>query len=222
MWCIPVADATFIACMEDILDLYEMPYNPKTPLVCFNETTKQLIMEKQLPLSPIPGHLERYDYEYKRNGVRNLFIFFEPLIGQRRVMIRERRTKHDFAYAMKFLVDDLYPQAECIIVVLDNLNTHTVAALYETLPPEEAHRLRKKLDFHYTPKHASWLNMAEIEFSIFARKCLAKRIPNDEVLHIEVDALEDYRNKHNSAVDWKFTTDNARIKLKHLYPSYLD
>lgn len=222
MWCIPKVNAAFVACMEDILDLYELPYDAKYPLVCFDETPKQLIMETRLPLPPKPGYPERFDYEYRRNGVRNLFMFLEPLAGRREVLIRERRTKRDFSYAIQWLVNEVHPKAECIRIVLDNLNTHTIAALYETFPPEEANRLRKKIELHYTPKHASWLNMAEIEFSVFGRKCLAKRIPDDISLHKEVEALVTYRNNRNSTIDWQFTTDDARIKLNRLYPSYLE
>jgi DDE superfamily endonuclease len=220
MWCIPKAGAEFVACMEDVLDLYELPYDPNVPLVCFDETPKQLISEKRLPLPPRPGQIERYDYEYQRNGVRNLFMFFEPLASRRHVPIRPRRTKQDFAQVMKWLVDEIYPQAERILVVLDNLNTHKRASFYETFSPEEANRLCKKLEFHYTPKHGSWLNMAEIELSVFGRSCLSKRIPDDQALNTNVRALVEERNGKKASVNWQFRTENARIKLKHLYPSY--
>lgn len=218
MWCIPVADATFVAAMEQILDLYERPYNPARPLVCFDETSKQLIEETRLPLPAQPGQVQRYDYEYKRNGVRNLFLFFEPLAGWRHVEVTQRRTSLDFAHQMRWLVDTAYPDADCIELVLDNLNTHTYAALYQTFEPREAHRIARKLAFHYTPKHASWLNMAEIEFSVIMRK-LGPRVPNEAALKRKANTIELSRNQTQSSIDWQFKTDNARIKLKRLYPS---
>jgi hypothetical protein len=163
MWCIPIASAEFVAAMEHILDLYEQPYNPKRPRGCFDETSKQLIEETRIPIPARPGRVTRVDYEYRRKGTRNLFMFFEPLAGRRHVEVTEQRTKQDFAHCMKWLVDVAYPDAEGIDVILDNLNTHTYAALYETFEPAEARRLSRKLTFHFTPKHGSWLNMAEIE-----------------------------------------------------------
>lgn len=219
MWCIPAADAEFVALMEIILDLYEQAYKPVRPLVCFDETTKQLIEETRLPLPAKPGQVQRYDYEYKRNGTRNLFLFFEPLAGWRHIEVTEHRTKVDFAYQMRWLVDVAYPDAECIDVVLDNLNTHTYGALYEAFEPAEARRIARKLVFHYTPKHASWLNMAEIEFSVILRK-LGPRVPNEAALKQKANAIEVSRNQSEATVDWQFTTDDARIKLKRLYPSY--
>lgn len=221
MWCIPKASAEYVACMEDVLDQYEQPYDPKRPLVCFDEWLKQLIEETRIGLPPKPGQVERYDYEYRRNGVRNLNLCFEPLVGQRHVKITERHTMHDFAHCMKWLVDEIHPEAEIVRIVLDNLKTHKPAALYKTFPPVEALRILKKLEFHYTPKHASWLNMAEIELSVFGRR-LKKYIPDDETLVIEVDALVDDRNGTDATVDWQFRTDDARIKLKRLYPSISD
>jgi hypothetical protein len=218
MWCIPAASAEFVACMEDILDLYEQAYDPKRPLICFDEWLKQLVAETRASLPAKPGKVERYDYEYERHGVRNLNVFFEPLIGQRHVKITERRTMQDFAFCMQWLVDEIHPEAELIQVVLDNLNTHKPASLYETFPPDEARRILKKLAFHYTPKHGSWLNMAEIELSVFSRR-LKEYIPNDEMLVIEILALTDERNNHQAFIDWRFRTDDARIKLKRLYPS---
>jgi len=220
MWCIPEANAEFVACMEDVLDQYEMPYDPEHPLVCFDETTKQLVGETRLPLPAEPGQVKRYDYEYRRNGVRNLFMFFEPLASRRHVHVTKRRTCKDFAHAMKWLVDEAYPEARRIRVVLDNLNTHKIASLYETFHPVEAHRIAKRLEFHYTPKHGSWLNMAEIEIGVFSRVCLSQRIPDEEMLIAEVKALEVERNHHHATVDWQFTTEDARVKLKKLYPSY--
>lgn len=207
--------------MEMILDLYEQPYNPARPLVCFDETNKQLIAETRLPLPMKPGQVQRYDYEYKRNGTRNLFLFFEPLAGWRHVDVTEQRTKLDFAHQMRWLADVAYPDVECIDVVLDNLNTHTYAALYEVFAPAEARRIARKLAFHYTPKHGSWLNMAEIEFSVILRK-LGPRIPDEETLKQKVKAIELSRNQSAASVDWQFTTNDARLKLKRLYPSYSD
>lgn len=204
--------------MEDVLDQYEQPYDPKRPLVCFDEWLKQLIEETRISKPAQPGQVERYDYEYKRNGVRNLNVAFEPLTGQRHVRITERHTMQDFAHCMKWLVDEVHPEAEVIRVVLDNLKTHKPAALYETFCPAEARRILKKLEFHYTPKHGSWLNMAEIEVSIFDRR-LKDFIPDDETLSIEVNALVDSRNDSKATIDWQFRTRDARIKLKSLYPS---
>jgi transposase len=221
MWCVPTASAECVAAMEHILDLYEQPYDPKRPKVCFDETSKQLIEETRTPLPARPGQVARFDYEYRRNGTRNLFLCFEPLVGQRHIEVTLRRTKHDFAHQMRWLVDVAYPHAEHIDVILDNLNTHTYAALYETFEPAEAHRIARKLTFHYTPKHGSWLNMAEIEFSVILRK-LGPRVPDEETLKRKAKAIEDSRNRSQSSVDWQFTTDEARIKLKRLYPSISD
>jgi len=207
--------------MEHILDLYELLYNPLRPLICFDESSKQLIAETRIPLPATPGQALRYDYEYKRNGTRNLFMFFEPLAAWRHVEVTEHRTKLDFAHQMRWLVDVAYPDAECIEVVLDNLNTHTYAALYEAFEPAEARRIARKLAFHFTPKHASWLNMAEIEFSVFMRK-LGPRVPDEDTLKQKVNAIETSRNQTRSSIDWQFTTDDARIKLKRLYPSIPD
>ena len=208
-----------MACMEDVLDLYGEPYDPKLPVVCFDETSKQLVAEKKNPIPPKRGRRERFDYEYKRNGTRNLFMCCEPLAGWRRVAVTERRTMVDFAHQMKWLVDEAYPEAEKIRVVLDNLNTHKPASLYETFQPKEARRICKRLEFHFTPKHGSWLNMAEIEFSVFGKQCLARRIANEEILKREVAALEAQRNQAHATIDWRFSTVEARVKLRHLYPS---
>jgi hypothetical protein len=205
--------------MEDVLDLYGEPYDPKLPVVCFDETSKQLVAEKKNPIPPKRGRRERFDYEYKRNGTRNLFMCCEPLAGWRRVAVTERRTMVDFAHQMKWLVDEAYPEAEKIRVVLDNLNTHKPASLYETFQPKEARRICKRLEFHFTPKHGSWLNMAEIEFSVFGKQCLARRIANEEILKREVAALEAQRNQAHATIDWRFSTVEARVKLRHLYPS---
>ena len=207
--------------MEHILDLYELPYNPLRPMICFDETSKQLIAETRVPLPASPGQVLRYDYEYRRNGTRNLFLFFEPLAAWRHIEVTEHRTALDFAHQMRWLVDVAYPDAECIEVVMDNLNTHTYAALYEAFEPAEARRIARKLAFHFTPKHASWLNMAEIEFSVFIRK-LGLRVPDEKTLKQKVNAIETSRNQTRSSIDWQFTTDDARIKLKRLYPSIPD
>ena len=205
--------------MEDVLDLYATPHDPLHPKVNFDERSKQLIEETRLGLAPQVGQLERFDYEYKRNGTRNLFVFCEPQTGWRHLAITERRTKLDFAVQMKWLVDEQYPQAEWIEVVLDNLNTHKAASLYEAFAPEEARRLLRKIKFHYTPKHGSWLHMAEIELSILQRQCLARRIGDATTLAAEVAAYEERRNQEKVKIDWRFSLTDARTKLKRLYPS---
>jgi hypothetical protein len=218
-WCIPPkANADFVCHMEDVLEVYKRPYDPLQPVVCMDEISKQLVSETRQRLPAQPGQAQRYDYEYRRVGVCNLFIFSEPLCGWRHLKVTQRRTRQDWAWAMKELVDVYYPDAECITVVLDNLNTHTGASLYETFEPAEARRIWERLDLHYTPKHGSWLNMAEIELSVFARQCLNRRIPDEDTLRHEVAALEAERNRSPSVVNWRFTTDDARIKLKKLYP----
>lgn len=199
-----------------------MPYDPDYPTVCFDEKPKQLIGETRVPCPAKPGQPARYDYEYERNGTCNLFMFFEPLGGWRHVKITDRRTANDWAYAMKDLVDIYFPDAVRIRVVMDNLNTHTIAALYNTFEPAEARRIARRLEIHNTPKHGSWLNMAEIELSVFGRECLNRRIPDLETLQREVAALEAERNALESSVHWRFTTHDARIKLRRLYPSYSD
>ncbi len=208
--------------MEDVLDLYHEPYDPQCPTVCFDETSKQLVAETRPPRPAAPGRIAQYDYEYERNGVRNLFLFFEPLAGWRHIEVTERRTKLDWAHCMKELVDEFYPNAERIRVVMDNLNTHNPAALYEAFGPEEARRLLNKLELHYTPKHGSWLNMAEIEFSALFRQCLDRRIPDAETLASEVAVWETDRNSGQTTVSWRFTTDDARVKPSQLYPSLDD
>ncbi len=205
--------------MEDVLDLYEEPYDPQRPTVCFDETPKQLIAEKKTPLPARPGQVERYDYEYQRNGTCNLFMFFEPGRGWRHVALTERRTSVDFAHQMKWLVDEQFSDADLIRVVLDNLNTHKPAALYEAFEPAEARRLLKRLEFHYTPKHGSWLNMAELELSVFSRECWDRRIGDQATLAHETHALEDERNATCATVHWRFTSREARVRLQRLYPS---
>jgi transposase len=207
--------------MEDVLDLYEEPYDSNKPLICFDELPYQLVDEARVPLSPKPGQPARYDYEYERKGTTNLFAFFEPKRGFRRVEVSERRTAKDFALAMKRLVDELYPQAETIRLVLDNLNTHTPAALYGAFEPAEARRIARKLEFHYTPKHASWLNQVEIELSVLHKQCLGgRRVPDEEKLGREVGAWERERNERGAAtVEWRFTSEDAHEKLARLYPA---
>jgi len=218
MWCIPEANAEYVACMEDVLDQYERPYEAQYPQVCFDEGLKQLIEETRKGYPCRPGQKERYDYEYKRNGVRNLNMVYEPLAGKRYVRMTERHTMLDFAYGMKWLVDVLYPNAILIRVVMDNLGTHKPASLYEAFPPEEARRILRKLEFHFTPKHGSWLDMAEIELSVFSRK-LKQHIPNEAIPEKEIQAITDERNSGHKIINWQFRTENARIKLKQLYPS---
>ena len=205
--------------MEDVLDVYKRPYDPRRPNVCLDETSKQLIGETRIPVPACPGQPARYDYEYKRNGVANMFMIFEPLIGKRHVKVTQRRTKIDWAYCVREMVDQIYPDAEQIVLVMDNLNTHNKSSLYEAFEPAEAKRIADKLEIHYTPKHGSWLDMAEIELGILARQCLSRRIDNMEQLKDEVAAWQVIRNTTEAKVNWRFTTKDARIKLKKLYPS---
>jgi hypothetical protein len=216
----PEGNGEFVAHMEDVLDQYQRPYDPKRPLIGMDELMKQLVRETRPPIPMKTGHLERYDYEYERNGTGNVFLFSEPLAAKRWARITESRTKIDFAEAIRWVVDDLYPDAECIRLILDNLNTHTIGALYEAFPAPEARRLAQKLEIHYTPKHGSWLNVAEIELSVLSRQCLDRRIPDLPTLEREVAAWQQRRNTTNGRIDWQFTTDDARIRLNHLYPSY--
>ncbi len=205
--------------MEEVLDLYHQPYDPAQPVVCFDEGSKQLIGETRVPLPIRPGQPARYDYEYERQGTCNLFMFFEPLRGWRHVEVTDRRTLLDYAQCMKDLVDRWYPNAECIHVVQDNLNTHKPAALYEAFPPAEARRILQRLEFHHTPKHGSWLNMAEIELNVLNKQCLDRRVPHKQTLMNEVEAWHQDRNRRATTVNWQFTTQDARIKLRNLYPS---
>jgi len=205
--------------MEDVLDVYKRSYDPKRPMICFDERPKQLIGEIRKPIPAVPGKQARYDYEYKRNGVANLFMMFEPLAGKRHVKVTERRTKTDWAHCIRQLMDGIYPQADSIVLVMDNLNTHKKASLYEAFEPAEAKRIADKLETHYTPKHGSWLNMAEIEMSVLSRQCLAERMDNMRRLEDQAMAWAGKRNAKGAKVDWRFTTDDARIKLKKLYPS---
>lgn len=208
--------------MEDVLDLYAQPYDAKKPVVCMDETNKQLISEFREPIPIRPGQPTRYDYQYRREGVCNLFMFFEPLKGWREVIIKERRTKKEWVLCLKQLLETHYKEAEVVRIVLDNLNTHDPAAFYELFDPAEAKCLLDRLEFHNTPKHASWLNMVEIEFSVLTRQCLRQRISSLQHLQTEVATGAHERNKRCRTVDWHFTTVDARVKLKRLYPSYLE
>ena len=210
--------ADFVAHMEEVLDLYEEPYDPRRPVVCFDETSTQLLAQTRPSLPPRPGIPLRQDYEYRREGVRNLFLTCEPQAGWRHVAVTQRRTMEDFAQQMRWLVDEAYPEVEVVRVVLDNLNTHRMASLYEAFPAAEARRIAKRLEFHYTPKHGSWLNMAEIEFSVLSRSCLRQRLPDKEALGREVQALVTERNTAQATINWRFNTHDARTKLHRLYP----
>jgi transposase len=214
----PTADADFVCAMEDVLEVYQRPYDPKRPVVCFDEQSKQLIRETRTPIPARPGHPERVDYEYERNGTANLFMTFEPLAGRRRVKVTDRRTKIDFAQVIRELVER-YPKAEKIVLVMDNLNTHKLGSLYEAFTPAEARQLIERLEVHHTPKHGSWLNMAETELSVLSSQCLDRRIGEKDELRTEVAAWEQRRNTAKCRVDWQFTTTDARVKLKRLYPS---
>ncbi len=208
--------------MEDSLKIYKQPYDSNHPVVCMDESSKQQIKEVREVIQTKEGQPKRYDSEYERNGVSNLFIFFEPLAGWRRVEVTDQRTATDWAYQIQKLVDQDYPQAEKITLVMDNLNTHVGASLYKTFKPQEARRILDKLELHYTPKHGSWLNMAEIELSILSRQCLDRRIPDQKTLKTEVQAWTEKRNRISSSMNWRFTTEDARIKLKRLYPKIID
>ena len=205
--------------MEDVLDLYAEPDDPRCPQVCFDESPVQLTSETRHPLPARPGHPARYDTEYKREGTANLFLFVQPLRGWRHVNVTKQRTKQDFAQQMRRLVDQYFPMAERIRLVVDNLNTHTPAALYGTFPPDEARRITRKLEFHYTPKHGSWLNMAECELAVLAGQCLDRRIATIDALREEIAAWEGPRNQLQTKIHWQFTNEVARVKLKRLYPS---
>jgi hypothetical protein len=215
----PEANAEFVAAMEEVLEVYQRPYDPNYPVVCFDESNKQQVKETRTPMAMEPGQPERFDYEYERNGVSNLLMVFEPLAARRQITVTDHRTALDYAAQLKALVDMQYPHARKILIVQDQLNTHRAASLYKAFEPAEARRILDKLEFHFTPKHGSWLNMAEIELSVLARQCLARRIPDQESLRQEVNAWQQSRNAQHCTVDWQFTTADARTKLKRLYPS---
>jgi hypothetical protein len=208
----------FVASMEDVLALYAMPYDPRYPTVCLDEKPVVLHADVRPNLPLAPGHVERRDYEYERQGTANLFVLVEPLAGWRHVEVTKRRTKRDYAEVLRYLVEERYPDAERICVVQDNLNTHTAGALYEAFPPEQARRILAGLEFHYTPKHGSWLNQAEIEISIFERGCLSRPVADTTTLRQRVGALEAERNARRATIDWQFTNRTARVKLKKVYP----
>jgi hypothetical protein len=205
--------------MEDVLDVYHRPYDEKRPLVCLDEASQQLIGEAIGPIPAEPGQPERFDYEYTRNGTANLFMISEPLLGGRAAHVTERRTAVDFAEVVRWLVEEIHEDAEKVVLVMDNLNTHKLASLYEAFPPERARKIAEKLEIHHTPKHGSWLNMAEIELSVLSRQCLDQRIDSVEILRREVAAWEEDRNERMVEVKWQFTTADARIKLRRLYPA---
>lgn len=207
-----------MAAMEDVLEVYKRPYNPDIPMICMDETNRQLIEETRRSIPVQTGQPKRIDYEYRRNGVVNLFMMFEPLGSKRFVRVRDHRTRQDWALCMQALADDFYPSAEKILLVSDNLNTHTIGSFYEAFSPPEARRLAEKFEIHYTPKHGSWLNMAEIEIGILSRQCLSQSISTKDRMVAEVTAWQKCRNRANVTVDWQFTTADARIKLKKLYP----
>ena len=205
--------------MEDILDVYQRPHDPECPMVCVDETSKQLIAETRVPIAAKPGRAARYDYEYRRNGTANLFMMFAPLEGWRHVKVTDRHTALDYAQVLKELSDTHFPNAKKIVLVQDNLNTHKPASLYEAFPPAEARRLVERFEWHYTPKHGSWLDMAESELGVLSFQCLDRRIADQQMLKEEVDAWEADRNKKHANADWRFTPENARMKLKRLYPA---
>jgi DDE superfamily endonuclease len=220
MWCIPPKQsAEFVYHMEDVLEVYTRPYDPKRPVVCMDETFKQLIGQTREPLPPRPGTVERFDHVYVRNGVASLFMAFEPLMGWRTVAVTDQRRRLEWACFIKSLLDGRYRNAEKVVLVLDQLNTHSAASLYEAFTPDEAKRLADKLEIHHTPKHGSWLNMAEIELSALGRQCLSRRIARRETLREQITHWEEPRNEKKAKLNWRFTTADARIKLQRRYPS---
>jgi hypothetical protein len=223
MWVIPPEQSgEFVAHREDVLEVYHLPYDPQVPMICMDEQPVQLITEVRKPLPAAEGKPERYDYEYERNGTANIFIFTEPLSGWRSVSVREHKTAMDWATEIQQLLDTQYPAAARIRLVCDNLNTHGIGSLYEAFPPEQARRLASRLEIHYTPKHGSWLNIAEIELSALTMQCLDRRLPDLETLREETQQWEQRRNASQKGVDWQFSTHDARIKLKRLYPRIQD
>lgn len=215
----PKANADFVCQMEEVLDVYHRPYDPMKPLICFDELSKQLVREVEAPLPVKPGEIEKYDYHYERNGVANIFMVCEPIRGKRWTKVTKQRTKIDWAGFMKEIADIHYPSVDKIVVVMDNLNTHKASSFYEAFSPEEAQRLINRFEFHYTPKHGSWLNMAEIELSVLSKQCLNRRIPDLKTLKQEVSSWEKIRNGKEDKIIWRFTTKEARIKLRKLYPT---
>jgi len=206
--------------MEDVLDVYHRPYDEKRPVVAVDEASKQLVGEAVQPIPAQPGRPERFDYEYVRNGTANLFMISEPLVGWRHVMVTERRTAKDFAEVVRWLAEDVYPEAERVVLVMDNLNTHKLASLYEAFEPEQARRIAERIEVHHTPRHGSWLNVAEIELSVLSRQCLDRRIESVDELREELEPWYEERNDRAVGVKWRFTTADARIKLRRLYPAF--
>jgi len=220
MWCIPPEQsAEFVCAMENVLEVYHRPYSPKRPMVCMDETSKQLVKETRIPQPARPGQPERFDYEYERNGTANIFMFCEPLAGRRQVAVTDRRTKCDWAEQVRRLLEVHYPRAERVTLVMDNLNTHTPASLYEAFEPSEARRLIDRLEMVYTPKHGSWLNMAEIELNVLSRQCIGDRVPDQPALVAVIKRWQKERNASRATIDWQFTTADARTKLRRLYPT---
>jgi hypothetical protein len=216
----PEASAAFVANMEDVLEVYQRPHDPRRPLVCLDETSKQLIVETRAPITVKPGQPARHDYEYERNGLANLFMMFAPLEGWRQVKVTDQRAAVDYAHVLKDLSDAHFPDADTIVPVQDNLSTHTAASLYQAFPAAEARRLVERFEWHYTPKHGSWLDMAESELAVLSTQCLDRRIPTKSTLCQEVAAWVRHRNKHHAKADWQFTTADARVKLARLYPQF--
>jgi len=220
MWCIPPEqNGEFVYAMENVLEAYQRPYDPKRPVVCMDETSKQLVKETRVPQPPRPGQPQRFDYEYERNGTASIFMFAEPLFGYRQATARAHRTKIDWALEVAQLLDTRYVDCDVVTLVMDHLNTHTKGAFYEAFEPEIARAYLRRLTFCYTPKHGSWLNMAEIEFSVLGRRVLRRRIADEETLRGEIAALEAERNQARATIDWRFSTQAARVKLHHLYPA---
>jgi hypothetical protein len=216
----PEASAAFVAAMEDVLEVYQRPHDPERPLVCLDETSKQLIKETRTPIAARSGQPARHDYEYERNGVANLFMMFAPLEGWRRVKVTDRRAAVDYAHALKDLSDIHFPHADKIVLVQDNLSTHTTASLYEAFPAAQARRLAERFEWHYTPRHGSWLDMAESELAVLSTQCLDRRIPDKQELIEQVAEWEQDRNTHQTKARWQFTTADARVKLARLYPQF--
>jgi hypothetical protein len=214
----PKANSAFVAAMEDVLEVYTRPHDRDYPLVCLDESSKQLIAETRLPIAMTPRRPARYDYEYQRNGTANLFMMFAPLEGWRHVKVTDRRTAVDYAHVLKELADRHFAKAKTIVLVQDNLNIHSKASLYEAFPATEARRLVERFEWHYTPKHGSWLDLAESELGVLSRQCLDRRISDKQILIDEIQAWQDDRNANHATANWHFTTPHARIKLKHLYP----
>jgi hypothetical protein len=216
----PAQSSAFVAALEDVLEVYQRPRDPAVPLVCLDECSKQLLADTCKPLLMSSRHPARVDYEYRRNGTANLFMVFAPLEGRRHLKVTDRRTAIDYAHLLKDLADNLFAGTRKIVLVQDNLNTHKLASLYEAFAPAEARRLVERFEWHYTPKHGSWLNMAESELGVLSKPCLARRLPDQAALAREIEQWQLFRNQHHAKADWQFTTDHARIKLKHLYPTF--